>query len=215
MLPRHAPLPLRRHRSECPDHLLPRHAPLPLCRHRSECLDHLLPSPPGRQAAAKQREGGLSSAVELVPGSSVIITRKEKNAGIFSLSLLIAVAFLPVLNCWFVCWRKDWVNQRLPCSADSAAKILWLIEHTVTVAGSYSAKTAQRKFQKKKLRFMAKNSKYDLLLTRLGSLLIQDKIGYRFQAELIFGRFSSLAVVRGYYQNRGSKKISVENACQI
>jgi hypothetical protein len=150
MLPRHAPLPLRRHRSECPDHLLPRHAPLPLCRHRSECLDHLLPSPPGRQAAAKQREGGLSSAVELVPGSSVIITRKEKNAGIFSLSLLIAVAFLPVLNCWFVCWRKDWVNQRLPCSADSAAKILWLIEHTVTVAGSYSAKTAQRKFQKKK-----------------------------------------------------------------
>jgi hypothetical protein len=68
---------------------------------------------------------------------------------------------------------------------------------------------------KKKLRFMGKNSKYDLLLTRLGSLLIQDKIGYRFQAELIFGRFSSLAVVRGYYQNRGSKKISVENACQI
>jgi hypothetical protein len=52
-------------------------------------------------------------------------------------------------------------------------------------------------------------------LTRLGSLLIQDKIGYRFQAKLIFSRLSSLAVVRGYYQNRGSQKISVENACQI
>jgi hypothetical protein len=28
-----------------------------------------------------------------------------------SLSLLIADAFLPVLNRWFVCWRKDWVKQ--------------------------------------------------------------------------------------------------------
>jgi hypothetical protein len=94
--------------------------------------------------------------------------------------------------------------------ADVSTLSLWLVGWFV-----FSQNCAAQISKKKKLRFMAKNSKYDLLLTRLGSLLIQDKIGYRFQAELIFGRFSSLAVVRGYYQNRGSKKISVENACQI
>jgi hypothetical protein len=151
MLPRHAPLPLRRHRSEG----VPGPPP------PSPCSPSPLPPPvgvPGSPPPFSSWPAGGGKAKGGRPFQRRRIgtwqlsnnyEERKKCCNFLSLSLLIAVAFLPVLNCWFVCWRKDWVNQRLPCSADSAAKILWLIEHTVTVAGSYSAKTAQRKFQKK------------------------------------------------------------------
>jgi hypothetical protein len=89
-------------------------APLPLRRHPPECPDHLFPfssRPAGGSKSKGGTEGGLSSApssslssaVGLVPGSSVlIITRKEKKSWVFIrtslfLSVDYGLAFFSVL----------------------------------------------------------------------------------------------------------------------